>query len=91
MASDRSHYGQVNSVIAPNSIQLLVAGSLQTVGFMFIMVTTPRWSDYSTVQYSTVQYSTVLCLRHPGGQIAGIAKKLLTAGGLDDPRIFVFK
>ena len=45
--------------MAPNSIQLLVAGSLQTVGFMFIMVTTPRWSDYSTVQYSTVQYSTV--------------------------------
>ena len=34
-----------NSVMAPNSIQLLVAGSLQTVGFMFIMVTTPRGSD----------------------------------------------
>ena len=60
MASDRSHYGQVNSVIAPNSIQLLVAGgSLQTVGFMLIIVTTPRGSDCSTVQYSTVQYSTV--------------------------------
>ena len=80
-----------NSVMAPNSIQLMVAGSLQTVGFMLIMLTTPRWSDYSTVQYSTVQYSTVLCSRHPGGQIAGIAKKLITAGGLDDPRIFAFK
>ena len=35
-----------NSVMAPNSIQLLVAGgSLQTVGFMLIMVTTPRGSD----------------------------------------------